>query len=75
MLPSSLGALSEWGITMDRVIRSERGTEEEEVAVSRAGEEVNLFVKRRWKESEWETAWFVNPPVSIRLQPFTTRTG
>ena len=64
LLPTSLGALSEWGITMEKVIRSERGTAEEEEAVRRAGEEVNTFVKRKWNESEWETAWFVNPPVS-----------
>lgn len=49
---------------MEKVVRSERGTEEEEDAVRRVGEEVGTFVKRRWKESEWETAWFVNPPVS-----------
>lgn len=45
-------------------MRSNKGTEEEEELVKKAGWEVNEFVKRRWKEDRWETAWFVNPPVS-----------
>ncbi len=45
------------------MVVSEKGTDEEEALVRRAGEEVNKFVKNRWVESEWETAWFVNPPV------------
>jgi hypothetical protein len=39
-------------------------TEEEEIAVQEAGSEVHKFVITTWKEGEWETAWFVNPPVS-----------
>lgn len=31
--------------------------------VQRAGAEIHEWVKRRWKEDEWEAAWFVNPPV------------
>lgn len=49
---------------MDKMIRSEKGTEEEEALVRRAGEEVHNFIKKRWAEAQWETAWFVNPPVS-----------
>ncbi|TFK73638.1 hypothetical protein BDN72DRAFT_834520 [Pluteus cervinus] len=65
LLPTYLPALAEWGITMDRLIRSERGNEKQEEAVKRAGQEVHNFVRNRWDESKWETAWFVNPP---RLQ-------
>ena len=63
-LPESLGALSEWGITMEKLVRSPRGTDEEEREVRKYGEEIEKFVKRRWDPREWETAWFVNPPVS-----------
>ena len=45
-------------------MRTPRGTEEEEVAVREAGLEVHKFVIATWREREWETAWFVNPPVS-----------
>ena len=62
-LPSCLPALSEWGVTMETLIRSEKGTPEEEALVLRAGEEVQNFVRKRWIETKWETAWFVNPPV------------
>lgn len=71
-LPTCLPALSEWGITMDKLIRSEKGTEEEEALVRRAGEEVNNFVKKRWAEADWETAWFVNPPVGDAFVSFAT---
>ncbi|KAK7690283.1 hypothetical protein QCA50_006938 [Cerrena zonata] len=65
LLPACLPALAEWGVTMDNLIRSPKGTPEEEERVKRAGDEISTFVKRRWNEDEWETAWFVNPP---RLQ-------
>jgi len=64
-LHECLPALSEWGITMDSLVRSEKGDEDDEEMVQRAGAEVDEFVRRRWNEEEWETAWFVNPP---RLQ-------
>ncbi|KAI0631935.1 hypothetical protein C8Q77DRAFT_1122797 [Trametes polyzona] len=64
-LPECLPALAEWGVTMDKLVRSPRGTEEEEREVRKYGAELETFVKRRWNEREWETAWFVNPP---RLQ-------
>ncbi|KAK0188092.1 hypothetical protein F5146DRAFT_1207953 [Armillaria mellea] len=60
-----LPALSEWGVTLEKMILSTRCTEEEDALVKRAGKNVNEFVKRRWIEAEWETAWFVNP---LRLQ-------
>ncbi|KAG2127109.1 hypothetical protein DEU56DRAFT_861927 [Suillus clintonianus] len=64
-LPECLPALAEWGITMENLVRSPRGSPEIEEMVRNAGREIDGFVKRRWVESEWETAWFVNPP---RLQ-------
>ncbi|KAI0357535.1 hypothetical protein OH77DRAFT_1422399 [Trametes cingulata] len=64
-LPESLPALSEWGITMDKLIRSPPPTEEEARELRKYSEEIETFIKRRWNEREWETAWFVNPP---RLQ-------
>lgn len=48
---------------------SKRGTEEEEALVQRAGSAVHEFVRRRWNETAWETAWFVNPPVSMMVFP------
>lgn len=63
-LPECLPALAEWGVTLDKLIRTPRGTEEEEELVKKAGIEIETFVKRRWVEREWETAWFVNPPAS-----------
>ncbi|KAH9047673.1 hypothetical protein EDB84DRAFT_1460551 [Lactarius hengduanensis] len=64
-LLACLPALTDWGITEASLIRSTRGTEKEETAVREAGSEVHRFVVATWKEREWETAWFVNPP---RLQ-------
>lgn len=49
---------------MDKLIRSSRGSDEEEAQVRAYGEEIATFIRRRWVEREWETAWFVNPPVS-----------
>lgn len=63
-LPECLPALAEWGITMGNLVRSSQCSPETEEMVKNAGKEINEFVKRRWVESEWETAWFVNPPVS-----------
>ncbi|KAF9013198.1 hypothetical protein BDQ17DRAFT_1231617 [Cyathus striatus] len=65
ILPTYLPALADWGITMDKMIVTPKGSDEEERLVARAGEEVARFVRNRWSEDEWETAWFVNPP---RLQ-------
>ncbi|KAG1835518.1 hypothetical protein EV424DRAFT_1357316 [Suillus variegatus] len=61
-LPECLPALAEWGITMEKLVRSPRGNPEIEDMVKNAGREIDGFVKRRWVEREWETAWFVNPP-------------
>lgn len=72
-LPQCLPALAEWGITLEKMITSEKGTEEEEALVRKAGEKVHEFVKARWNEDIWETAWFVNPPVS-RLVRLLVRT-
>ncbi|PFH49948.1 hypothetical protein AMATHDRAFT_4425 [Amanita thiersii Skay4041] len=65
LLPSCIDALSEWGITLDTMVVSQRGTEDEEALIVNAGKEIDTFIKQRWPEKEWETAWFVNPP---RLQ-------
>jgi len=64
-LPSCIPKLAEWGVTMDKMIKSEPPTEEETILIQKAGREVHRYVKNRWVEKEWETAWFVNPP---RLQ-------
>ncbi|KAF7364893.1 Kinase-like protein [Mycena venus] len=63
-LPACLPALAEWGVTLDQMIKSEKGTAEEDELVRLAGLPIHNFVKNRWVEEEWETAWFVNPPVS-----------
>jgi len=63
-LPECLPALAEWEITMENLVRSRKGSPEMEEMVKNAGREIDGFVRRRWVESEWETAWFVNPPVS-----------
>ena len=68
LLPTYLPALSDWGVTMDKLIRSPKGTEEEEQLVRAACKEIETFIERRWTEREWETAWFVNPPVGHWLQ-------
>jgi hypothetical protein len=65
-LPECLPALAEWGITFDNLVRSPKGSIEVEEMVRNAGREIEGFVRRRWVEGEWETAWFVNPPVSDR---------
>ena len=66
-LPEALPALSEWGITLETMIVSPRPASDEKPLIERAGREVERFVKNRWDESRWETAWFVNPPVSFPL--------
>ncbi|KAI0309923.1 hypothetical protein OF83DRAFT_1232317 [Amylostereum chailletii] len=65
LLSNCLPALAEWGVTEDKLVRSVKGNEDEERAVREVGKEIQTFVKKRWGEEEWETAWFVNPP---RLQ-------
>jgi len=69
LLSACLPALSDWCVTEESLTRTPRGTEEEEIAVREAGSEVHKFVTTTWKEREWETAWFVNPPVST--PPYT----
>jgi hypothetical protein len=64
-LPASLPALAEWGVPPDYTVHRVQGTAEEEELVERAGAGVHEFVRSKWPEGEWETAWFVNPP---RLQ-------
>ncbi|PPQ85159.1 hypothetical protein CVT25_004166 [Psilocybe cyanescens] len=60
-----LPALAEWGITEDKMIKSDPPSPAQATLIDRAGKQVHRFVKNRWPESDWETAWFVNPP---RLQ-------
>ena len=64
-LSSCISKLAEWGVTMDKMTKSEPPTEEEAILIQKAGSEVHRYVKNRWIEKEWETAWFVNPPVSV----------
>ena len=51
---------------MENLVRSPKGSPEMEEMVKNVGREIDSFVRRRWVESEWETAWFFNPPVSER---------
>lgn len=67
VIPQFIHALYDWGATVEKMICSPRGTDEEEEAVRHAGRECEKFIKERWVEREWETAWFVNPPVSLPL--------
>ncbi len=62
-LPTCLPSLSEWDVTIDNLIRSTPPTLEEAILIEFAGSEVHRYVKNRWSEMEWETAWFVNPLV------------
>ncbi|KAF5315090.1 hypothetical protein D9619_007355 [Psilocybe cf. subviscida] len=64
-IASCLGALSEWGVTPETLIRSSPPTAEEVALLQKAATPVHEYVKTVWVEDEWETAWFVNPP---RLQ-------
>ncbi|KAJ7913489.1 hypothetical protein B0H13DRAFT_2004514 [Mycena leptocephala] len=57
-LPACLPALSDWGVTLDKMVKSEKGTPEEDELVRLTGLPVHNFVKNRWVEEEWETAWF-----------------
>lgn len=61
-LPSCLPALADWNIPLDLQVKYVQGTDEEEEMVRRASEGVNEFVKLKWPENLFETAWFVNPP-------------
>jgi hypothetical protein len=59
-----MGALrDEWGMSIDKLTISSEPTAEERRHIDHVGREVAAFVRRRWNESQWETAWFVNPPV------------
>lgn len=66
-IASCLGALSEWGVTPETLIRSSPPTAEEVALLQKAATPVHEYVKTVWVEDEWETAWFVNPPVSSPL--------
>lgn len=64
-LSKCLPALVEWGVTEDQLMRAPQDTDEEEALFKQAGKEIDEFVRIRWRESEWETAWFVNPQVGL----------
>ncbi|RPD58046.1 hypothetical protein L226DRAFT_490531 [Lentinus tigrinus ALCF2SS1-7] len=64
-LPGALPALTAWKITAEDVKsmpNAERLSPEERELMRRAGKEVDEFIRKRWREDEWETCWFVNPP-------------
>ncbi|KAF9033607.1 hypothetical protein BJ165DRAFT_1515253 [Panaeolus papilionaceus] len=65
LLPTYLPSLSELGVTEDDLSKTARPSLEEASFLHLAGREVHQFVRNRWPEDNWETAWFVNPP---RLQ-------
>lgn len=58
-----------WGFNgSDYVRKPLQGLSEEETQIIlNAGREIELFVLREWKEDDYETAWFANPPVSSYL--------
>ena len=62
-LPLCLPALADWNVTIDKLIRFPKATLEEDEMIKEAGREIDQFVRNKWIESEFETAWFVNPPV------------
>ncbi|KAG1742278.1 uncharacterized protein EDB91DRAFT_1128403, partial [Suillus paluster] len=51
-LPKCLPAVTEWGITMENLVRSPKGTPEIEEMARNTGREIDGFVDRRWAESE-----------------------
>ncbi|KAG8904455.1 hypothetical protein FRB99_001715 [Tulasnella sp. 403] len=63
-----------WGFTgSDRVaepkvIPGEESGDDVLELVRRAHVEMHKYVLANWPEEEWETAWFVNPPVRVMLQ-------
>lgn len=67
-LNSVLPAIAHWGHTeVDLRPTDEDGTvlgQEEKDKLEAVVEEISRFVKRRWKEEEWEVGWWVNPIVS-----------
>ena len=62
-LPDCIGALSEWGMTLDKLKIPPTCNSEDEALLQDVGRELGIFIVGRWPEDEWETAWFVNPPV------------
>ncbi|RDX41347.1 hypothetical protein OH76DRAFT_1412208 [Lentinus brumalis] len=64
-LPGALPALAAWKITEEdakSMPNAERLSPQERALIRDAGKEVAEFIQNRWKEDEWETCWFVNPP-------------
>ena len=62
-----------WGFTggapesVANISQEVSGAEESddvEALIKQARFQTNEYVKANWREDEWETAWFVNPPVS-----------
>jgi hypothetical protein len=64
-LPTCLPSLAEWGVTLDSMVISPPANAEEQEMLADAAREIDTFVRRTWVEEEWETAWFVNPPVGV----------
>jgi hypothetical protein len=63
-LALSLPALAHWGIiTLGSVVRSPPPDRTEEAQLRQASAEIDAFVRARWPDDTWETAWFVNPLV------------
>ena len=64
-LPDCIDALSEWGVTLDKLKIPPTCNSEEEALIQEVGRELDIFIVERWPEDDWETTWFVNPPVRI----------
>ena len=62
-LPDCISALSEWGVTLDKLKIPPKCNSEDEALLQDVGRELVILIVGSWPEDEWETAWFVNPPV------------
>ncbi|KAF8349499.1 hypothetical protein F5887DRAFT_946476 [Amanita rubescens] len=72
-LPDCIGALSEWGVTLDKLKIPPTCNSEEEALLEQIGSEVEIFVISKWRDDEWETTWFINPPELSHIHVFARR--
>ena len=50
-------------MTLDKLKIPPICNSEEEALLKQMGSEVEIFVIGKWPDNEWETTWFINPPV------------
>ncbi|CAK5266084.1 unnamed protein product, partial [Mycena citricolor] len=68
-LPSCLPSLADWGVTLDKMIISAKGTAEEEEMVRLAGQPTENFIKKRWIEIKWALIIISETPEYPWLSP------